>query len=164
MIDHPAPLGHPSAEGNLDRNKTRDSSHILPLDGELCSATVRESAPPSIVKGNLPRDGAVGIGAFVSCVMYRGIEIFVICTISIFDIKIMRALARFFICNRGGDFESDAIRTNKCKIFIRIEFPIRYSTVGCNVLQILTIVLYIKHSNNKHKKTKGEKNEYSKRN
>ena len=43
-------------------------------------------------EGNLDRDGAVGIGAFLSW----GIEIFARCTISIFDTKIVRALARFF--------------------------------------------------------------------
>ena len=36
--------------------------------------------------------GSVGIGAFLSW----GIEIFARCTISIFDTKIVRALARFF--------------------------------------------------------------------
>ena len=32
-LDHPGTSCHPSAEGNLDRNKTRDSSHILPQRG-----------------------------------------------------------------------------------------------------------------------------------
>ena len=49
---------HPSAEGNLDRNRMRVSSHILPLDEELCSATVLGAAP-SVVKGDLGRGGKV---------------------------------------------------------------------------------------------------------
>ena len=102
MINHPSPrlrvINHPGLRPPLRR-------------GELRPQRYENQPPPSVVKGNLPRDGiapsspplegnldhdgAVGIGAFLSW----GIEIIAICTISIFDTKIVRALARFFICN-----------------------------------------------------------------
>ena len=70
-----------------------------------------------------------------------------ITSINKIDITIMRALARcFFVMWRH--FYILSIRMTKKEFLRRIEFPIRHSTKGCNVLQGQIIFLYILSQNN----------------